>query len=509
VDNPCPPCQEWADLLARERANLDKVMKELTDLQNKLPPLAEQQRKLQNAIKSLEAQIASQEGTGASSFDPETGITITAITEASGDVRVTTRDANGNVIEEHTRERRDTSKIKAEIKAKEAEIQKLKDQEAQIQKDIDYNNKLKEKTERAIKTAQEGLEECIKTKCNPPTETALAEAGPQVALVTGEQQAIVEESSMEPGTTGPATPSNVVPQATLECPKPAANEAIQVGANSEVGSGARAVEKVKETAGGFLGGLIGDSMPFGIGGGGGSSEPETVNDPVPDDKKQTFTASDGTAIKLGGMMTPEGMLVSTDIESSPGDGTFQTIFLENSQGQRAGPVRYLVYEMYQDWSLTVSWTHDRYVDGQHVSHEEGGWSEGGTNFLGSFKVPQAGEGIWSQMGFGNGVKGIKSLGTMYPVMQEQLAAAPMNVVVHVTRPKEDPVITTPFIFWAMPMPDGGLSFQQADQTYIQMHCGKLPLPGGGMQQIDPPASGPSQSEESILDDIDEVPVIAN
>lgn len=646
VDNPCPPCQEWADLLARERANLDKVMKDLADLQNKLLPLAEQQRKLQNTIKSLEAQIARQEGTGGSSFDPETGITIEAMTDASGTVHVTTRDAKGNVIEEHTRERRDANKIKEEIKAKEVDLQKLKDQEAQIKKDIDYNNKLKEKTERAIKTAQEDMEDCIKTKCNPQTGmTVMEETRTAVAVPGGLGKPMTEttgpqQSSAEPAKTGqvsgdptpqpmgsivkdiarsepaatpcpecaaeaakykaardnfeiidkvpeelrnadwasqreaalkialeaykayrecvfkhcgilidplidvaelgePATlqlqtgstaapdesildevpdrgigavmggqPGDDDSRPLLECPKPAANKAIQVGANSVVGSGARAVEKVKETAGGFLRGLLGNKLPIGVGGGGsGSSEPDTVDDPVPDDRKQAFTAPDGTAIRIGGQMTAEGLLVSTDIKSSPGDGTFQTVFLENSQGQRAGPLRYLVYEMYQDWALTVSWTHDRYVNGQHVSHEEGGWSESGTNFLGSYKMPQEGEGIWNRMGFNNAVKGIKSLGTLYPVMQEQLAAAPMSVVVHVTRPKEDPVITTPFIFWAMPMPGGGLSLQQADRTYAQMRCAESLKAGGGMQQLDPPATAPPQ--ESILDEIDEVPVIAN
>ncbi len=482
VEKPCPQCQEWADLIVKERANLDKVNKELAALQNKLPPLADQQRKLQSQIKGLEAEMARQEGTGGSSFDPETGITIEAITDAKGTVTVTTKDAAGNITEQHTRERRDTSKIKEEIKAKEVEIQKLKDQEAQIKKDVDYNAKLKEKTERAIKTAQEGLEDCVKTKCNPPTEITVTEPGPQTTPVPSPTDGPVPGGGVStppndgqtPGTppsTGGFTPPPVGGgQTKLECPKPAASEAIQVGANSEVGSGAHAIEKVKETAGSFLGNLLGDKLPFGVGGGGGSSEPEVVKDPVPKEQMETFTAPDGTAIKIGGQMTPEGLLVSTSIVDSPGDGTFQTVFLENSQGQRAGPLGYLVYEMYQDWSLTVSWTHDRYVNGQHVSHEAGGWSKEGTDFLGSFKVPLAGEGIWSQLGFGNAVKGIKSLGTMYPITREQLMASPTSVVIHVTRPKEDPVITAPFIAWIRPMPDGGLKFEQAQKTYAETNC---------------------------------------
>lgn len=237
---------------------------------------------------------------------------------------------------------------------------------------------------------------------------------------------------------------------------------ILVGENSEVGSGAKLKEKVAEAAGSLVSGAIGSlfggggGFPFG-GGGGGASPPssgnsgsgddiETVDDPIEKDSKRIFTdPASGTTIAVGTKMTPDGLLVSTDIVESPDDGTFQTIYMMDPKGRKAGPTRYTVYEMYLNWKLTVHWTKDTYINGQHVSHQEGGWSEEGSDFLGSFVVPQKKEGIWSKMGFSNAVEGIKSLGTLFPVKPGQLASQPMSLVVHITKPGEDTVTTTPFI----------------------------------------------------------------
>lgn len=237
---------------------------------------------------------------------------------------------------------------------------------------------------------------------------------------------------------------------------------ITVGANAEVGSGARLKQKVTEAVGKLLGGAIGGFFGGGGGGGGGGGFPfggggskpssgsgddiKTVDDPIAKEKKRIFTdPASGTKIAVGTRMTPDGLLVSTTILESPGDGTFQTIYLMDPEGRKAGPIRYDAYEMYVDWKLTVAWTEDHYINGKHVSHKEGGWSKEGHNILGTFTVPRKGEGIWSKLGFSNAVQGVKSLGTLFPISPSLLAAKPMSLVVHVTKPGEDPVITTPFV----------------------------------------------------------------
>jgi YD repeat-containing protein len=638
VANPCPACQEWVDLLARERANLEKIGKEISDLEARLPPLNAQQQKLRGEIRSLETQLASQQGTGGSSVDPETGIRIEAVTDAKGTVHITTRDANGNIIEQHTRERRDVSKIKDEITAKQAESDRLNDQEAQIRKDFDYQFAERAKVERAIKLAQEGLEDCIKTKCYAqtsagpddrsvvptpaPMSTVLADSArtetaatpcpecaaeaarakaaldnlrillnipielrdavsydaqvkvatkaadeaystyrqcayqrcrvmvdpekpspeeqgtpPSLQLQTDSQtpgksildsiddreaalavsigggqvkekvpenplagRTMIDKSGggmerIDPPATTPQPGATLPPVLTtldkldvkdksgggmeridppvLVCPKPAANQPMLIGPNSSVGSGAQARDKMKERVGGLIGGLLGGHSSSGSGShGSDSNQPRTARDPISDKDKQTFTTPDGTRIRIGGKMTPRGPLISIEIVDSPGDGTFQTAYLEDAEGRRAGPLQYWIYEMYRDWTLTVSWTRDTYVNDEHVSHEEGGWSEQGRDLLGRFKVPQANEGIWKRMGFNNATKGIKGLGVVFPNPLQAIAMGPLAtaLVIHLSRPREDPVVTTPFIFSMVAMPESKLLFQQMQRTRVQERC---------------------------------------
>ena len=227
---------------------------------------------------------------------------------------------------------------------------------------------------------------------------------------------------------------------------------IIVGENAEVGSGARMTEKVKETAGSLFGsalsGLLGGGSigPSGGDGSDGGEELETTDDPVSDDAKRVFTDPvTGTKIAVGAQLGAAGLLISTSIVDSDDNGTFQTVYLMDTEGRRAGPTRYDIYEIYQAWTLIVSWTHDRWVDGQHVEHREGGWSEDGRNILGNFAVPQREDGIWGRMGFSNASHGIQGLGAFFPVKRELLQSQPMILVVHVTRPSQDTVTTTPFV----------------------------------------------------------------
>jgi len=234
------------------------------------------------------------------------------------------------------------------------------------------------------------------------------------------------------------------------CNSPAAHEAITVGANNEVGSRANFKEKAKKKLTGAAIGAVGKLI--GLGGGGGKSEgPPTYKDPVK--KKQKTQVRDRKAKRnflAGGIITPAGLLVSNNIKKSPGKGTFQTIYLQNPSGWRLMPIGLYMYEIWQDWKLSVSWTRDTYVNGEHVKHEEGGWSEqwsvltkrGEETIYG--EVPEVP--IWEQLGFNTAVSGARSLGALFPVSAQMLANGRWNLVVHVTDPKKDPVVTVPYIF---------------------------------------------------------------
>lgn len=225
---------------------------------------------------------------------------------------------------------------------------------------------------------------------------------------------------------------------------PGTKDPVTVGSNAKVGSGARSAQKATETATGLLGGLAG-GLFGGLRVGGGGEEPDVVTDPVPDANKRVFTdAATGTKIRVGLKTTPAGLVVSARVDDSSGDATFQAVFLQDASGKRAGPTRYQIYELYRDWQFSVAWTRDRWVDGQHVEHAEGGWTTQGVDIIGTFKVPDGKQGIWSRLGFPNAVKGIRTLGTHFPLSAGLLIKRPMTLVIHVTRPPQDPVTTTVF-----------------------------------------------------------------
>lgn len=255
------------------------------------------------------------------------------------------------------------------------------------------------------------------------------------------------------------------------CPEPAANEAITVGPNNEIGSKANFKEKTKNKVAGAATKAI--TGLLGIGGGGGNSKydgPITERDPI---KKKYKLKSKNKDVKrellTGGNFTPEGLLISNDIKKAPGNGTFQTIYLENPRGWRIMPIGIYLYEIWRDWKLSVSWTKDTYVNGEHVKHEEGGWTENWSELLASGEETIYGEvadkgALWEQLGFNTAVSGARSIGTVFPVTEEMLAAEPMNLVVHVTDPKKDPVVTYPYVFAITPGDDGKIQLDRVDQT---------------------------------------------
>lgn len=309
---------------------------------------------------------------------------------------------------------------------------------------------------RALTTAEDSL---------PQAEAAASAAQKQLALVT----AIVADyrkAAQEAQAQYNDCLRNCLQQAaaagdptTTICPEPPAHKPVSIGPNDKVGSSARSAEQLKQSLGGSaLGGLFGGGGGVTFGskkanpvpnrvGASGNGEPKTVDDPVDADVKVAHTVGE-TELLVGAMMTGDGLLVSAFIEQAPGDGTFQAVFLEDADGRRRIPDRYDIYDLWREWKLTVWWTRDRWVNGQHVSHEEGGWTESGrdTTQLAVLRPSEAQEhGIWNRLGFSSAAKGVRGLGAQFAVTTEDLSR-PIDLVIHTTLPKEDPVVTQPMIY---------------------------------------------------------------
>lgn len=232
-----------------------------------------------------------------------------------------------------------------------------------------------------------------------------------------------------------------------------ATRPLTVGAKDAVGCTAKLRESVTEQVGGLLGGMLGRATPFGAGpggggGGGGGPDLSAEEDPVKKDAKREYVSPDGKVkTAIGTLFTDQGLWVSANVLDAPCKGTFQTIYLQDPEtGRKAGPTQYLITDLYLDWKLTVSWTRDTYVDGKHVKHESGGWSDSGTQFLGSWSEPGEGQGIWKNLGFSTAVAGASGVAAFFPIDPEVFARKPLDVVIHVSRPDLDPVITSAFGF---------------------------------------------------------------
>lgn len=269
----------------------------------------------------------------------------------------------------------------------------------------------------------------------------------------------------------PDNKTKVVPDKTAapvkggSCKSAPKAPAIAIGPNGKYGSGAQLKKKAMQTVGGALmGGLMGGGgggggfgggalgMVPGAGGSGkaASEGPKTVKNPVPKSVMAKMSPSAaGTALDLGAAFTGQGLVVSSLIDKAEGNGTFHAVYLEDCQGRRQMPREYLVFDLWRDWKLTVWWTHDRWVDGQHVLHESGGWEETGRNQVGTFFFYRKGnetKGIWSQMGFETASSGIRGLGSVFDVTPQDLASGPLRLVIHTTLPKGETVMTDPQIF---------------------------------------------------------------
>ena len=167
----------------------------------------------------------------------------------------------------------------------------------------------------------------------------------------------------------------------------------------------------------------------------GDSEMTVFNDPAT-----------GVALRVGAKRAGDKVTVFADIDKSPETGTFQTSFLENAESERMAPSDVGVCKLWGEWNLSVSWTRTTYVNNQLVSRESGGWNRSGAfNLPGIVSTASAPDGTWKRLGFSNASHGAREVAMTYAVPASNLSAAPVDLVIHVTRPEQSPVTTAPFI----------------------------------------------------------------
>jgi|GEM_PF-4677735 len=238
-------------------------------------------------------------------------------------------------------------------------------------------------------------------------------------------------------------------------------EPIEIGPRSEVGTKSVGKKVLEGAAGKALGGLLGGG---GSRGSSRSSEPKTKRDPTrKDDPISAINAETGAGIGVRTKWTDDGLLVSTNIDESDDRGTFHYVYLVDENGRELAPSNIEIYKIWRKTTLTVSWTRSEYVDGALVSQTSGGWTESWTDDLGLFTRgdDSSGEqapGIWQMAGYGRAHAGLRRIGATFALTPEEFAAlGKVHLIVHITRPSQDPVITAPFAMSVAMDPAGGMS----------------------------------------------------
>jgi hypothetical protein len=213
-------------------------------------------------------------------------------------------------------------------------------------------------------------------------------------------------------------------------------QTISVGANDAVGAGARRREQVVGAVTGAVGSVLGVS--------GGGRGPELERCRVRDRDMTRFENGD-VALDVFARRNGNTVTVFADIAASPDSGTFQTALLMNQNGQTLAPTDVGICDLYGQWRLSVSWTRTTYQDGQQVGQDSGGWSETGQLGVPGLESPaNAPDGLWKRLGFSNASHGARRVVMTFELTAEQLAQDGAVLVVHVTRPGQDPVTTVPF-----------------------------------------------------------------
>ena len=128
----CPECASIARDMDLTRQGIAQVEARIGGLLKSLGDNRASQGPINRRIAALQAELNAQAGTGGSGFDPDTGNTTTAITQADGTVRVTVKGPNGEVIESHTRPRRDLARAREDLGKAQAELDALKAAEGAI-----------------------------------------------------------------------------------------------------------------------------------------------------------------------------------------------------------------------------------------------------------------------------------------------------------------------------------------------------------------------------------------
>jgi len=231
-------------------------------------------------------------------------------------------------------------------------------------------------------------------------------------------------------------------------------------------------------------------------GGSEAKTPALFKDPIKSKYRgEVKDAASGIKLDLGAELAPDGLLLSTRLDSTRGKGTLQEIYLERDDCRRIYPFAEYAYELWGSWSLSVSWTRTEstYQDGKLINQQttSGGFNRQGSGLLasGAGSLPlsaslgrlppelasaigryqaqvqaETGSPMWQRLGFAAPTSGARSVGAAFRLSAADLEAIGekrMLAIVQVTR-EEGPNFEAIGVPVALgPAKDAHLSFASA------------------------------------------------
>lgn len=462
MENPCPECQPHLDAARRHREAAREKGGEIVALEDRIKLADERIKAAQARVAQKKSELAGQAGTGGSAFDPDSGLTTEAWTQPDGRVKITVTDATGKVIEERLRDRRDARKLREELAQEERRLQEMTAEVARLKQRLEALGREQAAERQAAEEATRALRECIESKCRKPGQPPLTDS------------------------------------CVLQPPQP-----VTIGPREQFGYGqeqksAEVGKAALSILGGFLGGRGrgGERRegggPFQAGPSGGD-KPRLADDPIKD--KQAFTdTGTGTVIKVGGQYRPDGkLLVSVDVDKAEDKGVVHQAAMERLQAQPDGtckpqvaePIEWLHYEIWEDWWAKIRIQRYESVDGgPWRKTADTGWRDWGSGSRllesGMMSADQIPRTAWGSMGADRAFGGPRSAGAVFDPGKPQVVGqpAPERLVVHVTRPGQDPVTTVPFTLYPTYAADGKVSYTDKAPDWQFM---RPRPPQGGMQ----------------------------
>ena len=352
------------------------------------------------------------------------------------------------------------------------------------------------------------IRECERTACPPPKTTS---ESPRTT--EARKDAAIQKDA------------GIAPAGGQGCSYPPVNPVI-IGPRDKFGYGTeQKAGELGKAALGVVGGFLGGGgsgfggSPF-QGGSPGGGKPRLADDPIRD--KQTFTdAQTGTAIQVGAHYRQDGkLLVSINVDKAEDKGVVHQAAMERLQYlpsgdcaiQVAEPVEWLHFEIWEDWWAKIRIQRYESIDGVpwRKTHDTGwrDWSSGSrlleSGMMSADQIPRT---AWGSMGADRAFGGPRAAGAVFDPGKPLVTGQPATerLVVHVSQPGKDPVTTVPFTLYPTYGADGKVNYTNQAPDWEAMRRMRMPRVtdkmGGGMQLIDPPATG-TASTDSILDSID-------